>query len=412
MRPLQYYLLGTGSWFLAFGMQGVMFAWLVTMVLHETPEKVGVAQMSLLLPGTLLILIGGSYADRFGARRIAVLAQSVATVAPLLLLALVATDRLSFSTMIGYAVLMGCAQAFVTPARDGLLNQVAEGRVQRTVMLTSMSQFGLQVVGFLVASLADFAGPEPILLLQALVLAVGVFGLGRIHNYRHAGDLPATPLLRSLVEGGRTVFSSPAMRMIVVQNVSMALFFMGSYIVTMPLLVREVYAGSASELGLMNACNSLGLVTTVILLLRFGDIRHQGRALILSQAMGALVLAVAALAPSFPLYLLSLFCWGACGGVAMTMARTIMQEQAPDAQRGRVMSFFSFSFFGAGPFGALLNGFLVDWLDPQAALLICALAMFSIVTMIALGSSLWRLDGEAVRRAPLTPGRETLEAGR
>ena len=195
MRPLHYYLLGTGSWFLAFGIQGVMFAWLVTMVLHETPEKVGIAQMSLLLPGTLLILIGGSYADRFGARRVALLAQSVATVAPLILLALMVAGKLTFATMVGYALLMGCAQAFVTPSRDGLLNQVAEGRVQRTVMLTSMFQFGLQVVGFLMASLADLAGPEPILAVQALVLAVGVFGFSRIHNHRHGLDAP-TPRLR------------------------------------------------------------------------------------------------------------------------------------------------------------------------------------------------------------------------
>jgi MFS family permease len=402
MRPLQYYLLGTGSWFLAFGIQGVMFAWLVTMVLHETPEKVGIAQMSLLLPGTLLILIGGSYADRFGARRVALLAQSLATLAPLILLALVAMDRLSFPTMVGYAVLIGCAQAFVTPARDGLLNQVAEGRVQRTVMLTSMSQFGLQVVGFLVASLADFAGPEPILMIQALVLAVGVFGFSRIQNRRHGADVPALRLLHSLVEGGRTVFSSPAMRMIVVQNMCMGFFFMGSYIVTMPLLVREVYAGNATELGFMNACNSLGLVTTVILLLRLGDVQRQGRALILAQGIGSLVLASAALAPGFGFYLGGLFLWGACGGVAMTMSRTIMQEQAPEAQRSRVMSFYSFSFFGAGPVGALLNGFLVNQVGPQAALLICAGAMFTIVVTISLSSSLWRLRGELVEAAPVS----------
>ena len=400
MRPLHYYLAGTGSWFLAFGIQGVMFAWLVTMVLHETPEKVGLAQMSLLLPGTLLILIGGSYADRFGARRVAVLAQLAATVAPLLLLTLVATDRLSFATMVGYAVLMGCAQAFVTPARDGLLNQVAEGRVQRTVMLTSMCQFGLQVVGFLVASLADVAGPEPILLIQALVLAVGVLGMSRIRNDRHGADLPAPRLVKSLVEGGRTVFSSAAMRMIVAQNVCMGLFFMGSYIVTMPLLVREVYAGSASDLGMMNAANSLGLVTTVILLLRLGDIRRQGRALILAQVVGSVMLAGAALAPSFWVYLGLLFSWGACGGVAMTMSRTIMQEQAPDAQRSRVMSFYSFSFFGAGPVGALLNGYLVEQVGPQSALLISATAMFTIVAMISLRSSLWRLDAEQARPLP------------
>ncbi|MEQ8857629.1 MAG: MFS transporter [Pseudomonadales bacterium] len=399
MRPLHFYLLGTGSWFLAFGIQGVTFAWLVTMVLNETPEKVGVAQMSLLLPGTLLILIGGSYADRFGARRVALLAQSLATVAPLLLLTLVAAGRLSFATMIGYAVLMGCAQAFVTPARDGLLSQVAEGRVQRTVMLTSMSQFGLQVIGFLVASLADVAGPEPILLIQALVLSVGVFGFSRIANDRHSIDAVAPRLLRSLVEGGRTVFSSPAMRMIVVQNMCMGFFFMGSYIVTMPLLVREVYAGGASDLGLMNAFNSLGLVTTVILLLRLGDIHRQGRALLLSQAAGSLVLCAAALAPSFPLYVVSLFFWGVCGGVAMTMSRTIMQEQAPVAQRSRVMSFYSFSFFGAGPVGAVLNGLLVESFGPRNALMVCATAMLLIITLVGIRSSLWRLEGQSVEPA-------------
>lgn len=400
MRPLHYYLLGTGSWFLSFGIQNVMFAWLVTMVLNESPEKVGVAQMSLLLPGTLLILIGGSYADRFGARRIALLAQMLAMIGPLLLLGLVAADQLSYTVMICYAVLMGCAQAFVTPARDGLLNQVAEGRVQRTVMLTSMCQFGLQVVGFLVASVADFAGPEPILLIQSLVLAVGVYGFGRIANDRHGGDAAAPRLLHSLLEGGRTVFSSPAMRMIVLQNTCMAMFFMGSYIVTMPLLVREVYAGSATDLGLMNACNSLGLVATVIMLLRFGDVHRQGRALLLSQGIGSLVLVSAALAPAFALYLGSLFLWGVCGGVAMTMSRTIMQEQAPTAQRSRVMSFYSFSFFGAGPVGALLNGFLVDRVGPQTALLICGAGMLTIIVLVGLRSSLWHLRGDAPHPAP------------
>lgn len=402
MRPLHYYLLGTGSWFLAFGVQSVMFAWLVTMVLHESPEKVGLAQMSLLLPGTVLILIGGSYADRFGARRVATLAQAVAMTGPLLLLAVVAAGHLTFTVMIGYAVLMGCAQAFVTPARDGLLNQVAEGRVQRAVMLTSVCQFGLQMVGFVVASMADFAGPEPILLFQGLVLSLGVVSLSRIANQRHSGPSAPPRLLASLVEGGRTVFSSPAMRTILVQNVSMALFFMGSYMVTMPLLVREVYAGSATELGLMNACNSLGLVTTVVLLLRLGDVLRQGRALVLSQLAGSVMLCVAALAPQFGLYLLALFLWGVCGGVAMTMSRTIMQEQAPPAQRGRVMSFYSLSFFGAGPIGALLNGFLVTQVGPQNALMVCAVCMFVVVTTVAVTSSLWGLRGEPA--APAASG--------
>ena len=384
MRSLHYYMLGTGTWFMGYGIQSVMFAWLVTMVLRESPEMVGLAQMTLLLPGMLLILVACSYSDRFGGRRIAMSAQSVGALAPILLLV--------------YAVLMGCAQAFVTPARDGLLNQVAEGRVQRTVMLTSMVQFGLQMLGFLIASLADNIGPLVILATQSLILAVGVLGFGRIPQVKMSRS--ATPaLLQSVLEGARTVFSSKSMRMVVLQNVAMGMFFMGSYIVTMPLLVREVYNGSAQDLAFMNGANSFGLVLTILLLLRIGDIRRLGRALILSQGLGAAVLGCAALVQGFSIFVMALFFWGVCGGLAMTMSRTIMQEQAPDEQRGRVMSFYSFSFMGSGPIGALLSGYLVEQVGPQTALLICAGIMLLVMVIVGFRSSLWKLGEPEVAAA-------------
>lgn len=411
MRPLHNYLVGTGTWFLAFGIQGVMFAWLVTMVLHESPENVGLAQMALLLPGTLLLLVGGSYADRFGGRQVVMLGQLLAALAPLLLVGALLLGDLSFSIMIGYAVLMGTAQAFVTPARDGLLNQVAEGRVQRTVMLTSMIQFGLQIVGFAVASLADLGGPEPILIAQSVLLSLGVIAFARIRPLHARATGPAVRLWRSVVEGGRTVLSSPSMRMIVVQNVAMAMFFMGSYIVTMPLLVREVFQGSARDLAFMNACNSLGLVATIILLLRFGDVHNQGRALLLSQGIGALVLAIAAFAGSLTLFVIALFFWGVCGGVAMTMSRTIMQEQAPESQRARVMSFYSFSFMGAGPLGAVFNGFLVEQIGPQLALLTSSCLMLLVMVIVGVRSSLWKLTGASSGTASGASAKASSKAG-
>ena len=141
----------------------------------------------------------------------------------------------------------------------------------------------------------------------------------------------------------------------------------------------------------MNVCNSLGLVTTILLLLRRGDVARQGRALILSQFVGAFVLAAAATASSFVPFLALVFIWGACGGVAMTMSRTIMQEQAPEGQQSRVMGLHSFSFIGAGPLGALGSGYLVDQLGAQAALVICATGMLAVVLMIGFRSSLWRM---------------------
>ncbi|MDA9316056.1 MFS transporter, partial [Pseudomonadales bacterium] len=71
MKPLNYYFLGAGSWFLAYGIQSVIFAWMVTMVLDETADKVGLAQMAFMLPAMLFMLLGGSLADHYGGRRIA-----------------------------------------------------------------------------------------------------------------------------------------------------------------------------------------------------------------------------------------------------------------------------------------------------------------------------------------------------
>lgn len=397
MRPLHGYLVGTGSWFLAVGIQNVLFAWLVTMVLRESPEMVGVAQMTLLLPGTLLILVGGSYADRFGGQRLAVIAQSVGVLAPLVLLGLVAMDRLTFGAMLTYAFVMGCSQAFVTPARDGLLNQVAAGRVQRTVMLASIAQFGMQILGFFVASFADYTGPGPILSVQAVVLAIGVWGLRRIRIEPERFPSSARPaLLQSMLEGSRTVLNHPEMRMVSMLNVAMSIFFMGSYIVTLPLLVREVFDGGAADLAIMNAVNAVGLTLALVFALRFGDVAHQGRALLLAQLLGAVVLGAVALAPTFVLVVLILFFWGACGGIAMTMARTVMQERAPEGQRGRVMGISSFTFMGAGPIGALGCGFLVDQFGPQVALGIAGAGMGCISLVVALRSSLWDMNSKVV----------------
>ena len=57
------FLLATSAWFFAFGVQSVVFAWLVTIILREPAELVGWAQTSLLIPGMLLMLVAGVLAD-------------------------------------------------------------------------------------------------------------------------------------------------------------------------------------------------------------------------------------------------------------------------------------------------------------------------------------------------------------
>ena len=365
----------------------MLFAWLVTMVLHESPAMIGVAQMSMLVPATLFMLVGGSLADHFGGRRLATVAQGLAVLPPLFLATAVATGALRFGALVGYAIAMGLAQAFVTPARDALLNDVAETGIQRTVIRASFVQFGAQILGFLTARQADRFGAVPLFALQLTALGVGAFALSRVrvpHTPRGDDAHWLRDMLGSVVEGAQTVWASREMRLVVVQNVAMGMCFMGSYIVTVPILVRDVYAGSAADLGLMNAVNSLGLLTTVLALMRIGDVKRRRRALLLSQAVGAVLLASVGAGLGFPAMLALIYVWGMCGGVAMSMARTIMQEDAPAGQTGRVMSFFSFSLLGAGPLGALASGWLVSLVGPELALVASASVMLTVLAVVGM----------------------------
>lgn len=58
------------------------------------------------------------------------------------------------------------------------------------------------------------------------------------------------------------------------------------------------------------------------------------------------------------------------------------------------MSFYTLSLMGAGPIGALLNGYLVAWIGPRETLVVVSAAMFLTMVAVALTSELWGLQGE------------------
>ena len=401
LQPKTAYLTAISAWYGAFGMQSVVFAWLVTMVLREPAERVGIAQMTLLLPGMLLILIAGVLADRIGLRRQAAWSQLFAGLMPLLLAVAVYMQALSFSVMIIFALLMGCASAFLTPARDGLLNHVAGEDVQRTVMQASLCQFGFQILGYSLAGFADTLGAEYILVAQSLVLLLGVWAYTQLREVAKptGADDNAESVFTSLRDGARTVISNPLMRTVVLQNVAMGCFFMGAFIVGFPLVMREVFAGSSGDLAVLNALNSLGLVVSIVALLRLGFVARAGRALVSAQALGSVVLLSTGLVDNLPLFMFLVFLWGVCGGIAMPMSRTLMQQLAPPDQRARVMSFYAFSFMGAGPLGTLFCGYLADLFGPQQAIVISAGCMLLVLAIISLSSPLWRSELEQTQSA-------------
>src|SRR5262249_17476519 len=157
-RAFPWYLSGIASWVSSFGMPTIVFPCLVTVVLHEPAARVGIAQMSLMAPSIVFMMLGGAVADRTDVRRLLVRGHLIVALPPLLLAAAITRGWLSYGALIVYALAVGTFGAFVVPARDAMLGRVAGADLGRAVAIMSATQFAAQLAGIPAGAGAGPAG--------------------------------------------------------------------------------------------------------------------------------------------------------------------------------------------------------------------------------------------------------------
>ncbi|MFM1891720.1 MAG: hypothetical protein RLZ44_797, partial [Pseudomonadota bacterium] len=153
------YLAVQCSWFMAFGLQLVLFPYLITGRdhLHMDGLALGLANMALSLPSVIFLLLGGVVAERADGRRLLVVLHLLAATPALMLSQFVDRGELTYAAMIFYALAIGTIGAFMMPARDSIVNEVVERRMrvgsgvtlQLGVTLATMAQFLAQIAGLI-----------------------------------------------------------------------------------------------------------------------------------------------------------------------------------------------------------------------------------------------------------------------
>jgi MFS family permease len=384
------------------GIQTVLFPWLIAVELNESAERLGIAQMSTQLPGLVLILFAGLLADRLDKRKMLIAIHILGAIPALGLTLLLSMGYLSFELMICYGVLIGTVMAFAAPPRDGMLNQIAMGKLQQTVTVFMGLSFGAQIVGFLAAGTAEHAGPMPILLLQSALMLCGGFAVYNLLPAPAEKEHTRGSSKGDISAGLRVVLGSESMRSVAFLLFFMSLFFGGTFMVLNPIIVRDIYGGGATEISLSFAAFMLGTVATTATLVMMGGLKNPGRGLLFALTFGGLTLSITALKLPFVGYLCVLFTWGISGGIAMSMGRTIMQEAAPEQYRARVMSIFSLANMGGAPIGALLMGYCAVWFGPLQSILVAVAGVWIGGFYIFLTTGLGRKPDTAIDDRNLT----------
>ena len=117
----RHFLATIGSSNLAMGLHTVLYPWLVVAVLEESPSRLGLAQLAVLLPNLLFILPGGIISDRLHRGTWLSRLYLLYSFPIAILIGAALSGELSFSLLLMFGMAYGTVSAFVQPAREGCL---------------------------------------------------------------------------------------------------------------------------------------------------------------------------------------------------------------------------------------------------------------------------------------------------
>ena len=380
------FLLGNALWFLAFGLQSVVFPWLVVEVLRESPARVGLAQTFSLVPALPLLLVGGTLADRFDPRRLLVALHLVFALLCAGLAALVAAGGLSYPRLLGFALLGGALSALQVPARDAQLYPIARASLSRGVVGANLVTQGAQAAGGLAAAALAALGAPAVLLVQAALALAGAIPVAALRSPAASPALAHAPRpgLAGIGAALRAAWHSPVLRPVVLLNLAVGVLFVGPYGVVLPLLVRDVYGGGPREIGLLLAMLPLGGIAASLAVFARGGIRRNGRALLLGQGFASLCIGALAATPPFAGAAAAVLLWGVGSAFFLSAGRTLCFGYAPESQRATLLALHALGILGGGVLGSLLCGGLVSVLGTPATLALQAGAMLACLALAAL----------------------------
>ncbi|MBP7868388.1 MAG: MFS transporter [Acidobacteria bacterium] len=369
-----------GSW-----MQNLAQGWLLWRLTGSSwfLGLLGFFQMG---PVLLFGLPSGIVADRFDRYRLVLLTQSLACIQAAALALLTLGGVIRVWHLLALAAFLGLVNTFDMTARQAfLVRMVGPVDLPNAIALNSVLFNGARIVGPAIAGwVVERYGESACFAANAVSFLVVLGGLLLMRVERDAPDKATTGAWSQLREGLVFAYRHPEIRGILTILAGAACFGM-AYLFFLPAVAGEVLGLGARGMGMLLTLAGIGAIGGALFMAGY---RHPDRLLRLARASAfafGLGLAAFGLSRSPGLSCLLLVPVGFGMMTSMSCANMLIQNQAPEALRGRLVSLYIFAFGGLSPVGSLLLGALSRWIGVQAALTVGGLVTAAVAISVRVG---------------------------
>ncbi|MFO1399716.1 MAG: MFS transporter [Steroidobacteraceae bacterium] len=377
---------------LADNCEHVVTYWAMYRLFHS-PALAGWAVLLHWLPYLAFSGLAGALADRFDPRRMIQLGMLMFMGVSLAWGVLLATDSLQVWHAWVLLSLHGLAGVLWTPPAQLLIHDIV-GRddLPSAVRLGATSRFLGTLLGPAVGSaLMLLVGPAPALFVNALIYLPMLLWLWRAPygpRFRAAGNAAPRAALRGLDEvlvTLRTMARHPVLLSTTLFAGCASMLIGQAYQAQMPAFALDLGHGDpGTAYSALLAADAAGALVGAALLESRGMLRPGQRSVLLLGLSWCVALGGFALTRNYVLALLLLFAAGFLELAWGAMAQALVQLNAPEALRGRVIGAYATASLGLRLFSGLTVGVLGGWLGVHASL-----ALSATVLAAAVGGLLW-----------------------
>jgi MFS family permease len=351
--------------------------------LTHSPIYLGYIGFAAGLPTWIFMLYGGVIADRIPRRDVLVITQSVMMALAAILAVFTFLHLIQPWEIILLAFCLGTANAFDAPSRISFVNELVarkdltNGIALNATMFNIATATGPAIAGITYA----VAGPAWCFTINAISFIGVIIALRKMKLDKTVMEKSSRSVAHDLKEGLKYAVTHPVVRIIILLVATMSIFGL-SFITLLPAWAVKILGGDSATNGFLQSARGIGALASALLIASLGRFSYRGKLLTFGSISFPLLMFTFSFVHWFPLSLLVILAMGFALILTMNLCNASVQTLVPDNLRGRVMSVYTFTFFGFLPLGSLLMGALAQNFGEPEAILVCSIVTLTVALLI------------------------------